>query len=55
MAAMFFNSQAPQFGQSCMSKSKTRLSKLAQLMRCDSAWTVSTSHSAAAPARPAAA
>lgn len=31
-----------------MSMSKTRLSKRAQPMRCDPAWTVSTSHSAVA-------
>jgi hypothetical protein len=33
MAAMIFSSPAPQFGQCCMSMSKTRLSNRAQLMR----------------------
>ena len=33
MAAMIFSSPAPQFGQCCMSMSKTRLSGRAQLMR----------------------
>ena len=43
---MIFSSPPPQFGQCCMSMSKTRLSSSAQLMRCGRTWTVSTSHSA---------
>jgi hypothetical protein len=51
MAAMILSSPPPQFGQCCMSMSKTRLSSRAQLMRRGRAhWTVSTSHSAVAAA-----
>ena len=47
MAAMIFSSPLPQFGQCCMSTSKTRLSSRAQLMRCTRAWVCSASQSLA--------
>ncbi len=47
---MIFSSPPSQFGQFCISMSKTRLSSRAQLMRCGRANTVSTSRSAAAAA-----
>jgi hypothetical protein len=51
---MILSSPAPQFGQCCMSMSNTRLSNRAQPMQCGRAWTVWTSHSAAAAASVAA-
>lgn len=54
MAAMVLISPLPQFGQCCLSMSKTRLSSRAQLTRCGRAWTVSTSHSPVAVASVAA-
>lgn len=50
---MIFSSRPPQFGQVCMSMSKTRLSSRAQLMRCGRAWRICSG--GAAPTRRASA
>jgi hypothetical protein len=50
MAEMFLSSTALQFGQCCMSMSKTRLSSRAQLVRCGPAGTMSISQLPAATA-----
>ncbi|MFM1855349.1 MAG: hypothetical protein RLZ83_658 [Pseudomonadota bacterium] len=47
---MIFSSPLPQFGQCCMSMSKTRLSSRAQLMRRDRAYLPSGSTGGMLPA-----
>jgi hypothetical protein len=49
MAAMILSSPATQFGQGCMSMSKTRLSSRAQLMRPGRAWGAERVNDFAAP------
>ena len=51
---MIFSSPLPQFGQCCMSMSKTRSSSRAQLMRPGRPWAVSVSTSPSAAAAAAA-